>query len=457
MRHRAVFAFVCVASLPAAAAAQGTIRGVVIDSLRGTSPIAGARITLEGTSMSAETDRRGRFAFNRVAPGTYRLVWAGARFDTVGTAPEMREVTLSAREEVEVRLATPSAATLQQRYCGTAIPATGVLRGVISGADGAPRAGAEVAAIWDEAVLDHGNLAVESRASVDTAAADGSFSVCGVPLTRQVILRSLAGAERGGDLVVAMEGEIVVRRDVRVSPESETTIVTGRVRSRRRGVATAVEIWGDTLRSVATDSTGRFRFPGVPRRSGQLYIRAIGQQPRLVPIEPTEPTLDVGEIVLEDAAVALQPMTIRERQLTRERLAFEERSRGAVGVFFDSTYLAQLPRVTAAALAAKNTLIRVGPNRSMESTTGETVMLRSVNSAMNLNTGCYPRVFINGVGTSTQEPRRTASGGIASAISPEYMKELFRTARRIEVYQATFAPVEFHDPDGCGSIVIWTR
>jgi hypothetical protein len=92
----------------------------------------------------------------------------------------------------------------------------------------------------------------------------------------------------------------------------------------------------------------------------------------------------------------------------------------------------------------------------MESTSGETIMLRSVRPT-SMNTGCYPRVFIDGVGTSTQEPRQVATGRPDAAISPEYMKELLRTARRIEVYQATFAPPEFHDPDGCGSIVIWTR
>ena len=207
---------------------------------------------------------------------------------------------------------------------------------------------------------------------------------------------------------------------------------------------------------MQTDSSGRFRFPNVPRRTGQLFIRAVGQQPRLVPIEPVEATLDVGEIVLEDAAVALQPMTIRERALTRDRLAFEERSRLGVGVFFDSAALAAFPRVTAAALASKSTMLRAGPMRSAESATGEIIMLRAAN-ARNMNTGCYPRVFINGVGTSTQEPKPTASGVMHSAISPEYLKELLRTARRIEVYQAQFAPAEFQDPDGCGSLVICPR
>lgn len=456
MRTRVVLALLGLCAVPSLSAAQGVIRGVLTDSLRGVAPIVGARVTVEGTASSAVTDRRGRFVFSRLAPGTYRIVYSAARLDTIGLGPVATSVTLRGREETEVQLATPSEATLQRSYCGTDLAGTGVLRGVITGAGGAPRAGAQVAGIWDEAVLDRGNLAVESRASVDTTAADGSFSICGVPLTRQLILRSVAGEERGGDLVVAMEGELVVRRDVRVSAEGETTLVTGRVSSRRRGTSIAVEIWGDTLRSVAVDSSGRFRFPGVPRRSGQLYIRALGQQPRLVPIDPTGPTLDVGDIVLENAAVALQPMTIREQQLTRERLAFEERSRGAVGVFFDSTYLSRLPRVTAAALAAKSTFIRVGPMRSAESTTGEVLMLRSTNMR-NLNSGCYPRVFINGVGTSTQEPKPSAAGTLHSAISAEYLKELFRTAKRIEVYQAAFAPAEFHDPDGCGSLVIWTR
>jgi hypothetical protein len=42
-------------------------------------------------------------------------------------------------------------------------------------------------------------------------------------------------------------------------------------------------------------------------------------------------------------------------------------------------------------------------------------------------------------------------------IPPDMMKELLRTAKRIEIYEAQDAPAEFVDPDGCGSIVIWTR
>lgn len=443
------------ALMPAAADAQGFIRGVLVDSLRGGAPIAGAILTLDGTSYEVETDRRGRFAFPRLPAGSYLVVYRSLRLDTLGIAPITQAATIAGRSAVDVRLAIPGPAAFQREYCGTELKDAGIVRGIVVDARGEVRAGAHVAALWDEAVLVRGDVAMETRASVDTTAQDGSFSVCGVPITRQLVLRVVSGTERAGDLIVELGGDLVVRRDVRVGRGDETAVITGRVLSRRGGQTVNVELWGDSLRSTATDSEGRFRLAGVPRRSGQLYLRAVGQTPRIVTIDPLGATLDIGDVQLEDAAVALQPMTIRERQLTRERLAFEERSRGAVGVFFDSAYLASLPRVTAAALAQKSTVIRVGPVRSAVESQGEVIMLRS-SQMSGLISGCYPRLFLNGVMMQSQQPRPQAGGMIAS-ITPDYMKELLRTAKRIEVYQAQFAPAEFADPDGCGSLVIWTR
>jgi hypothetical protein len=243
---------------------------------------------------------------------------------------------------------------------------------------------------------------------------------------------------------------------VRVADRGLTTVVTGTVRTRRRDRSIRVEVWGDTTRTVRVDSAGNFRIAGVPRRSGQLYVRAVGQVPRVVTIEPLGPTLDVGEIRLEDAAVALQAMTIRERELTRERLAFEERSRGAFGVFYDSAFLARAPRVTAALLASKSTSVRPGVSVRATDIVGEIVVLRRpVNFAY--VDSCYPRIYLNGNYLSTQEPKETLMGQYEAMIPPDMMKELLRTAKRIEIYEAQDAPAEFVDPEGCGAIVIWTR
>jgi hypothetical protein len=185
-------------------------------------------------------------------------------------------------------------------------------------------------------------------------------------------------------------------------------------------------------------------------------MRAVGQVPRVVTIEPAGPTLDVGEIRMEDAAVALQPMTIRERELTRERLAFDERSRGAVGVFYDSAFLASAPRVSAALLASKSTSVRVGPMLRATDIVGEIVLLRRA-ANFGMVSGCFPRVYVNGLYLATQEPKHTLRDQYEAMIPPDMMKELLRTAKRIEIYEAQDAPAEFVDPDGCGSIVIWTR
>ncbi|MBX3172804.1 MAG: hypothetical protein KF709_00175 [Gemmatimonadaceae bacterium] len=434
--------------------AQGRIRGTLVDSLRGADPIADAMIELVGTDRLERTDRRGRFEFSNVPAGTHVVRYASPRLDSLGIRALLDSTVVDGRSRVEVSLAVPSAGWFQQRYCAADLGTSGILRGSVTDAAGSTRPGTPVAAIWDEAVLRVGQLLMETRATVDTTNAEGEYTLCGVPPTGQFVLRAGNADLGSGDLVLASAGA-VSRHDLRVAERSLTTVVTGFVFARRGGSSIRVEVWGDSMRSTQVGADGSFRLSGVPRRTGQLYLRAVGQMPRVVTIEPTGPSFDIGEIQMENAAVALQPMTIQERQLTRERLSFLERSKGAVGVFFDSTFLAGLPRVTAGALASKNTLIRVGPVRTSTGISGETIMLRYNNALQGIN-GCYPRVYINGLSSSTQRPPRDPSG-IQGTITPDYMKELLRTAKRIEVYTAAEAPAEFFDPDGCGSLVIWTR
>jgi hypothetical protein len=433
--------------------AQGSIRGTLVDSLRAAAPIADGRIELVGAGRSVRSDPRGRFEFQDLAPGRYVLRYASAALDSVGIAYLLDTVEVSARGRTRVTLAVPSVTWFQRSLCAAESERTGVVRGRIADLEGRAQAGVAVSALWGEAVL-HGNAVVtESRSATATTAADGTYAVCAVPTGRRFELRAGDGARGSGAVVVEFTDAPVLRRDLRIAARELTTVVTGTARARRRSAEIRVEVWGDSTRSVRVDSTGRFRIVGVPRRTGQLYFRAVGQVPRVVTIEPTGPTLDVGEVRFEDAAVALQPMTIRERELTRERLAFDERSRGAVGVFYDSAFLSRAPRVTAAYLASKSTAVRVGAMREATAITGEVILLRNI---MGLE-GCYPRVYLNGMFLATQEPQLTLFGQKEAKVTPDMMKDLLRTAQRIEIYRAQFAPAEFADPEGCGSIVIWTR
>lgn len=440
---------------PSALDAQGTIRGVVFDSLRN-APVVEAEVSLDGGRRITTTDRRGRFAFTDVAPGTHSVAYDGPRLDSLGITPVTQRVDVVNRRARDLLLAIPSAAAFQRVFCGGPLESGGILRGVITTPQGAPAVGAEVAARWDEPRLEAGAVVLELQQRRGRSDAAGEFALCGVPVVQRVTLRAVSGQRATGEVVVGLDTEAVLRRDLQLGAPTATAVVSGRVLRRDgRPLQATIELWGDSLRGAPSDSLGRFTLAGVPQRSGQLYVRVIGQVARVVDIAPRATALDVGDIVLEDAAVALQPMTIRERQITRERLAFEERSRGAVGVFFDSTFLASLPRVTAAALASKSTLLRVGPVGGRLEAAGETLMLRSY-VGRDLNTGCYPRVYLNGTFISTQRPHPTR-GVAAAGVPPDYMRELLRTAKRIEVYNAREVPAEFFDPDGCGSIAIWTR
>ena len=51
------------------AGAQGGIRGILIDSLRGGAPVPGATIQLIGATRSTVTDAAGRFRFDDLPAG----------------------------------------------------------------------------------------------------------------------------------------------------------------------------------------------------------------------------------------------------------------------------------------------------------------------------------------------------------------------------------------------------
>jgi hypothetical protein len=62
-----VTGLLCVAA--ARAEAQAIVRGVVFDSLITRAPLENATVVVQGTAMTALTDRRGRFVLRDLAPG----------------------------------------------------------------------------------------------------------------------------------------------------------------------------------------------------------------------------------------------------------------------------------------------------------------------------------------------------------------------------------------------------
>jgi hypothetical protein len=338
----------------------------------------------------------------------------------------------------------PDPELVQRGLCGATLAADqSLLLGTVRSPDGTPAGGLRVAAMWTEAVLSRQGSQTLLRASVDTTAPDGTYALCGLPRETRVTLRADGEVERSGELSVVIADQGVIERDLVVAGPTPTATVTGRLQgSSGSAVTGSIQVPGDSAAAVTTDSAGAFRLTGVPRRSSQLLIRAIGYVPHYVDVTPDGPLVDLGALEMPARVQELSEMVIEETFASRERREFEERKRSLNGVFLDSAYLAQF------AWRSANNLKMASPKiRGTSGPGGDVFRLRRGADE------CFPLVFLNG----RYAGRQGGPGPQAGGMPANEMRGLLQRATRIEFYQATFAPPEFADFEGCGAMVIWIR
>jgi hypothetical protein len=416
-------------------AAQGTVRGTLIDSLRSGGPVEGAPIVLVGANRRTMTERGGRFEFTDLPAGQYTVAYWAPWLDSLGLPALQRQVDLRGSGVAFIALATPSRATVQRAVCGDLLSdQQGILIGEVRDADGNPGAGIGVFARWQETVIQGREVAQGTMAAADTATAAGSYVLCGVPLDAEFTLRAVgAGGVASGELLVRAAAGIA-RRDVVVGAPGTTLRVTGRVlQANGAPIAGAtVLVAGDTAQAVRSDSSGRFTLPTMARRSSQLLVRALGYVPLLRAVEPFEAQLELDDITLEVAPRELATVTITGQPMTAAQAQFEtRRQRAAGGVFVDEEQLTKLGVPSASNVATFNPRIAVQQTRN-----GPMMMMRRGSEF------CRPRFFIDGYDFRD--------------ITADEENSFLRVAKRVEMYTANNAPQVFNDFNGCGSIVIWT-
>jgi hypothetical protein len=113
------------------------LRGVAIDSITGT-PIAGAIVSLDGTTQADTTGGDGRFRIEGVLPGRYGVNVATASLDSLGAIDQLS--ILFADSTTTVTLRVPSAALLGESLSRR----TSAFAGRVTDSAGAPLAGADV-------------------------------------------------------------------------------------------------------------------------------------------------------------------------------------------------------------------------------------------------------------------------------------------------------------------------
>lgn len=438
MRRFSLLAALCIGGtlLPLVPlAAQATLRGTLVDSLRSGGAVEGASVVLMGANRRVTTERGGRFEFTDLPAGRYTVAYWAPWLDSLGLPALQRQVELRGSRTETITLSTPSRATVQRAVCGDVLSdEQGILIGEVRDGEGNPGVGIGVYARWLETVIQGNEVAQGTMAATDTASAAGSFVLCGVPLDAEFTLRAVGRDGVGsGELLVQASGSIA-RRDIVVGAPGATLRVTGRVVKQNGDPIpdATVLVAGDSSVAVRSDSAGRFAIPAMARRSSQLVVRSLGYVPVVRAIDPLDAELDLDDVTLEVAPRELATVTVTGQAMTASQAQFEtRRARASGGVFVDESELSKLGMPSASNVATFNPRVAVQQTRQ-----GPMMMMRRGSEF------CRPRFFIDGYDFRD--------------ITADEENSFLRVAKRIEMYTANNAPQQFNDFNGCGSIVIWT-
>jgi hypothetical protein len=456
-------AVVIVALAASSAAAQtGRVTGVVYDSVS-SRPLSGAFVQLidrsrPETARSVESDARGEFAIDSVAPGRYVLGFFHPTLDTLG----LKSVTIDvqvATGDVRATLAIPSRKAIIGVVCGAgaADAGTGLWIGTIrSAVNRQPVPGARIAAEWTVLRLSGRLVGLDDFAAEDTTSDSGGFAICGFRAGEHLMARAVAGGDSSGTLGFFAPSDGFLVQDVYVGPfEARTSLDPTRGNS-------VVSLWGNgvlggTVRRSSgqaipgarvvfsqrpesrTGNDGAFTLDSLPLGTHSLEIRALGYVPsrRLVHVteqnERVDFVLDSRETFLDTVQVVGQ----RSYESPRYK-QFLERKKIGNGTFLDEVAL-EKRRVTYVA-----DYLRRVPGIFVISTRGFGGQQIAMRHAFG-GGYCSPDVFIDGM---------RVSNGAAELEALVIPAEI----RGMEIYtRAGVIPPEFQSLNsGCGSLVIWT-
>lgn len=166
------------------------LAGTLLDSLSA-SPLAGARVTVSGTALEANSDGRGRFTIPGVLPGEYTLQVHTPSLDSMNAVHQSALALIDAATALEIRV--PNGQQIAATLCGPAAGRTDA-GGIIVGnvrlrGDSTPDVrGARVVAEWRADPSDSTRV----RHVEVSPTSDGRFRLCGVPVNTAIELRAKA-------------------------------------------------------------------------------------------------------------------------------------------------------------------------------------------------------------------------------------------------------------------------
>jgi hypothetical protein len=216
--------------------------------------------------------------------------------------------------------------------------------------------------------------------------------------------------------------------------------ISGTIRDSTGAPIPGVEVVVASTRAHArSDSTGLFRFAGVPAGKRELSFRRLGFEPKTVSaVVPLGETIAVA-VVLAPFAAEIEGMTVEEVSRRRQMLSdFFDRSARGFGHFITREQIEKRNPMNLSDMMRMIPGARLLPNRN-----GGTATLRFARATMGRD--CPPQYWVDGV--------KTYALNIDDIIPQD--------VEGIEVYSgASTIPPQFNTREGttiCGVVLIWTR
>jgi hypothetical protein len=331
---------------PLVAQGGGRVEGTVTDSVRA-APFAGATVratrigTEPETTLTAVADRRGRYRFERLPPGSYALGVTSPLLDSLEYGGPATRAEVASGRTTQMELGTPSRATLQARACpGAALPdGSGALLGRVTSTEtDTPLVGARIAVAWTELAIDSAAQQVTSgqRAARVTTDDDGRFRMCGVPMGEWLVVQVQHEGRAGAVVRTSIDVAGVAVRNLSFSaqgarpldapasaaddtvsaglPEGDAMLAGTVLRSDGAPIAGAqVQVLG-TAASARTDAQGGFTLHRLPAGTLELEVRQLGFGAARRTVELRGGRTARAEVRL-DRAVALDSVRVVARRL----------------------------------------------------------------------------------------------------------------------------------------------
>jgi hypothetical protein len=439
------------------AASAQTVTGVVTDSIA-RAPLRGAIVQLapvSGANRQAITDSLGRFRFDTVRSGRYRIGFIHPLLDSIGLDPLVREVNVSTNGALRVDLAIPSPTRIRNAMCGSQYNGKAVITGFVrDAADDSPIAGAAVAADWLELTFQKGGIVRVMPRSDAITAANGWFALCNVPSDGIMGLFAARGRDSTDVLDVHVPENGFLHHDLYLGGARN-----GRLAGTVLSAATGEPVGGAQVAvagaaPIRANAQGEWAIGDLPLGTRIIEVRALGFYPERRGVHVTVAARPI-RVGLSSLRAVLDTVRIRAARLQdRHESGFEERRRRGVGFYLTAKDIEKKHVNSTADLFLSMRGVRIGfasdtmisdsralvdPD-SLKPTTRR-LLMRGTSGDL-----CSPSMFLNGLYVD-----RVDVDDLDTWAAP-------REIAAIEIYSEATAPVQFQRiGKGCGSIVIWTK